>query len=167
MGTRGPVPKRSDQRRRRNPNADGLEVTHLPAALHVPKPAAPKHWHPIAKRLLKGLKDSGQSALYEPSDWAVAYLLCEAISRELNPQPIVVTGPDGKVQVKKLTMPVKGTSLNAYLKALSALMATEGDRRRLRIELERPKPGEPEEEADVLGLDSYRDRIPPAPPTPG
>ncbi|MEX2408861.1 MAG: hypothetical protein WD489_07120 [Rhodovibrionaceae bacterium] len=102
------------------------------------------------------MKKSGQSRFYEESDWATAYLLAEAISRELKPQPIGNT-EDGEVVYASL--PPKGASLAAWLKAMSSLLVTEGDRRRARLELQAPSEVDPQEEAAVADLDEYRKRL--------
>ena len=133
-GTRGPVPKRSSQRRRTN--APDMPITQAAGAAKVPVPKADPDWHPTAKRIYQSLRRSGQAAFYEPSDWAAAYLIAESISRDLNPQFVGVTaGPHSEPIFESI--PLKGASLAAYLKAFGALLMTEGDRRRARVELER------------------------------
>lgn len=150
----GPTPKRSDQRRRRN--APATPITHASGAATVPVPRVDGKWHPVAKRWFKSLKDSGQSAFYEPSDWAVAVLIAESMSRDLNPQVVGIT-ETGKVVKERI--PLKGASLAAYLKAMTALLVTEGDRRRAALELERPDEDEQGEDAAVTALDDFRARV--------
>ena len=134
----GPVPKRSEERRRRN--KDGFEVEKVNLAELIAEdveiPIAPDNWDPIARMWFESLKSSGQAIFYEPSDWMTAYLIAESISRDLGEQVVGFT-PTG--EVLRDVIPMKGASLNAYLKGMSALMVTEGDRRKLRIELERAK----------------------------
>lgn len=157
-GAGGPVPKRSDQRRRRNKPAAGDPTEAEASGAFVP-PKANTRWHPVAKRWFGSLADSGQSVFYEPSDWATAYVIAESISRELQPQP-VTTGMDqdtGLPIVEKMPMPVKGASLAAWLKGMTSLLATEGDRRRAAIELRRPAPEEGG--ANVTQLDDIRTRL--------
>lgn len=154
-GSGGPPPKRSDQRRRRN--KPDTPVTAAAGAARVTVPAADKEWHPVARRWYLSLRQSGQSAFYQPSDWATAYLIAEAMSRELNPQPMVV-GRGDEASVEMVSLPPKGASLAAWLKAMTTLMVTEGDRRRLRLELSRPEEGE-EADADVSELDEYRQKL--------
>ncbi|MGL4300279.1 MAG: hypothetical protein ACRCW4_14520 [Candidatus Neomicrothrix subdominans] len=99
-------------------------------------PAADDGWHPVARIWYDSLGRSGQSQFYTSSDWATAYLLAESMSRELHPQPIVVgRGPDAVIEMH--AVPPKGASLAAWLKGMAALMTTEGERRRARLELER------------------------------
>src|SRR5690242_6765714 len=135
-GSGGPVPKRSDQRRRRN-KPEGGEITKAAGAEKVAVPRADADWHPVAKRWFNSLAKSGQSRFYEPSDWATAFLIAESMSRDLLPQVVGVTD---KGEVVRDTIPLKGASLGAYLRAFSTLLTTEGDRRRMKLELERPEP---------------------------
>lgn len=192
MGARGPVPKRSDQRRRRNgPKAEKhtsfvqsvedrikeLVATHTrdqlaeqaaAEGLELPARAtkriiaealvdvgADPEWHPVAKAWFESLADSGQSAFYEPSDWAVARLIAESMSRDLKPQIVGVTDEGEPIAYSR---PLNGASLSAYLKGFSTLLVTEADRRRVQLELEKPKP-EPAPGADAVSiLDDYRNR---------
>ncbi|WP_435109404.1 hypothetical protein [Nocardiopsis synnemataformans] len=156
MGTRGPVPKHSSERRRRNKPADGetTTVAKVPRSRKVTVPAADKDWHPIAKRWYTSLKTSGQSEFYEPSDWAAAYLIAESISRDLKPQVVGITEQG---DVVKDEIPLKGASLAAYLKAMSVLLVTEGDRRRMRLELQAAEEEGPS--AAVTALNDYRDAL--------
>lgn len=160
----GPPPSRSDQRRRRNAPDPALgEITKADGAVRVPIPPAPEHWHDLAVELYESLEHSGQSHFYERSDWATALIVCESLSRDLRAQPLI--DADGKAvldvngQPIMRRLPLRGASLSAYLRALQSLMATEGDRRRLRLELQRPKPGgEQPAHPDVPNLADYRDR---------
>lgn len=159
----GPVPKRTDQRRRQNADPFG-GVTTAPGAAEVEVPEADKGWHPLAARLYQALEDSGQSAFYEPSDWAIAALICEDISRALKPTPMIdaegniVLDKNGDIMMR--TLPMRGASISAYLRAFQSLLATEGDRRRLRLELERPKPdGEQPADPSVPNIADYRNRL--------
>lgn len=148
-GTRGPVGKRSIERRRRNKDSKVETASAFVDIVEIPEPDA--SWHPIALLVYESLPDSGQSQFYEPSDWAAAYLVCESISRDLSPQFVAVTESGESVYE---TIPLKGASLAAYLKAMSVLMVTEGDRRRMRLELERPE--EKPVPASVTALEAYR-----------
>lgn len=150
----GPPPKRAAQRRRRNKSS---EPESAPGAKPVGPPKANHLWHPIAKAWYNALGDSGQSRFYEPSDWATAAVIAEAISRDLKPQYVGMT-ETGKVV--KEALPIKGASLAAYLKGMTALMVTEGDRRRLRLELEKPGP-DPAQTADpkVARMSEHRSRF--------
>lgn len=134
MGERGPVPKRTAVRRRRNTDEHG-PVTTGAAAKRVPVPRADPEWHPIAQRWFKSLKDSGQAHWYEPSDWATAYYVAEAMNRNL-------------VQGR-----FSGQLFAAVMSAMTELLTTEGARRRARLELERE---ESAEDATVTAIADYR-----------
>jgi hypothetical protein len=154
VAERGPVPKRSAQRRRTNQSE--IPAKKAAGARKVARPRVDPKWHPVAKRWFESLSKSGQSAFYEPSDWATAVVVADAMSRELHPQPMVVgSGKDAHVEL--VSMPPKGASLAAWLKAMSSLMVTEGDRRRVRLELERP--AAEEATAGVSELDDFRRRL--------
>ena len=151
-GAGGPPPKRKDQTRHRGQKASGDPET-APGAEVVVIPDGDPDWHPLALRWFDSLRDSGQSAFYEPSDWMLAQLLAESISRELKPQPVVnkETG-----YVTWISKPVMAATLSSFLKGNTALMASEGERRRHALELERAAP---EEDASVEHLDDVRLRL--------
>ena len=144
MGARGPVGKKTEAKMGHRTKAElaGAEVINLDeiddALLQLAEegmiPADDK-WHPVARQFYDSLAKSGQRIYYQPSDWAIAYMLAESISRDFKPQFIGINEESGEVMME--TIPLKGASLGAYLKGFTALMATEGDRRRLSIELER------------------------------
>ena len=147
MGLYGPIPKRADERRRRNK----VDTTEVRMVGEVQVPPADEGWHKIAKDWYESLAESGQSKFYEPSDWATAYVVAESLSREMKSQ-FVGVNDDGPVFAK---IPIKGGNLNAYLKAMQVLLVTEGDRRRLQLEIQRDR--EPRAEpAKVTRLDDYR-----------
>src|SRR5687767_15068753 len=129
----GPPPKRQDQRRRVNKPAVPVEVAETAAPV---VPPADHDWHPVAVRWYEALGTSGGSAFYTDADWATAYAISEAMSREFMPQPIVLGKGEDKT-VEWVKMPPKAAFLAAWLKACAILLATEGDRRRLHLELVR------------------------------
>lgn len=142
--------------------AAGIEVvarmTKLDIAAELIAVDVDPDWHPVARAWYQSLAESGQSDFYEPSDWAVARLVAESMSRDLKPQ-IVGTTEDGTPIA--FSRPINGASLRAYLGAFASLLVTEGDRRRARLELEKPKPdqGDTPPGADAVSiLDDYRDR---------
>jgi hypothetical protein len=136
--TRGPVPKRSDQRRRRNKPA--VETTKVEATKPVAKPAASKGWHPIAKGWYSSLSDSAQSQFYEPSDWHSARFAAEIMSRVANGEQ------------------VSASEVSTMAKLMSELLVTEGARRRVRMEIERGQSA-PSESKGVTALNEYRQRL--------
>lgn len=179
MGARGPVPKRSDQRRRRNKDwideankaaaaaakstepprsgrgsgapawreyakalgytvPDGASRAEVIALIEAGPPTGDDAWHPIARDWYRSLGESGQSEMYQPSDWQTARVLAEVLSRALN---------SGKVPA---------ALLDTWQRGATELLTTEGARRRARIELERTTE-EPRDEKVAL-LDEYRRR---------
>lgn len=154
-GSGGPPPKRSDQRRRKNPPAAG-EPTKAPGAERVEIPAADESWHPIARRWYESLALSGQAHFYQPSDWGTAFFLAESMSRELKPQGIVYQGVITSYEL----MTVKAGTISALLKGMSDLMVTEGSRRRIALELQRPpSPTSGSEPAKVTDIRAWREQL--------
>lgn len=113
----GPIPKRSEQRRRTNATP-GLERAVVSGG-KVRQPPAMKDWHPLALSWYRSLAQSGQAQWYEPSDWQTARLLADQMSRMLySDEP-------------------SAAMLSTILTATRDLLTTEGQRRRLRLELVR------------------------------
>src|SRR5699024_627709 len=138
--TRGPIPKRSDQRRRRNkPESD---VDRAPSGGEVRGPALGFTVHVLAAGWYDSLRRSGQSVYFEPSDWAQARILAESLSRVLD---------SGKAP--------NGQFLASWFSAAGELLTTEGARRRMRLELQRDTSGDEDEDAAVSMLDEYRKRV--------
>lgn len=136
MGLRGPVPNRSDDlaRPRERKGSDVQPITKgvkRPATI----PDADPDWHPIALMLWNSCIESGQADFYESSDYAVLYHVCEDLSRY-------------KRSDKRSSM-----MFAALNQALSGLLVTEGDRRRVRLELEGEDTSE--DEATDAVMDEY------------
>lgn len=140
MSNTGPIPKRSEERRRRNARTEAgesVEVEELVIVGEAPYLSAPEanpDWDVLAIELYEAALDSAQAVYYEPSDIAALRLLCESISRDLGEQFVGATEEGGPIYER---IPMKGASLSAYLKAFGSLMLLEGDRRRLRLEIKR------------------------------
>lgn len=134
-GRSGRTPKREDQRRTRYklpPATKGAVQTS------VKQPRIRADIHPLAKSWYKSLAKSGQAEFYTASDWQVALAAAEAL--------------DYFLETKRATL------LSEFNRMCAALCVTEGDRRRVRIELERGKPDE-ERVNNAAYLDEYRRRI--------
>ena len=135
----GPLPKRAAQRRRRN--QPDREVTSAAGAVDVTMPEPDASWHPAALAWYRSLAESGQSVWYQPSDYATAWVLAEVLSRALErPRPF-------------------GLLIQAWASGAAELLATEGSRRRVRVELERSGGPDADAEAAVSALDEYRKRL--------
>jgi|SRR5690606_4558217 len=134
---RGPIPKRSEERRRANKPEGPELVTIAPVVGVVECPPADESWHPIAREWYDSLAVSAQSRFYEPSDWATARYVAEAMSRGL--------------QSSRFSAQL----FAAVSSAMTELLTTEGARRRARMEIERVgvKDDKP---AEVTALDDYR-----------
>lgn len=126
--------KRSDQRRRRNarPLSEGA------AGVRPVPPDPPEWWNERAKGWLLGLRDSGQSDFYEASDWQMALVAGDLLTK---------FGETGRANL-----------IEQFLKIATVLLASEGDRRRAYLELRRDLEAEvPQEKASdrarrVLGV---------------
>ena len=141
MGTRGPIPKRKDQLNGHRSRDERETAVTAPGAEKVSKPRADPDWHPIASRLWESLGRSGQSRFYEPSDWAVAYSLMDDLS------------------YYKSSSKRSGQMLATIMSAMSSLLVTEGDRRRVQIELARPNADDSEENTKVAVMDKWRQKL--------
>jgi len=140
MGTRGPIGKRSDKRHGHRTAAEQARTTKAAAGTRPRPPVADRSWHKIARGMFESLKRSGQAQFFEASDWQTARLAAEMTSR-------------------LLTAEKTSAMLLAAVDAMWArLLMTEADRRRLRIELERPA-ADADEEAAVADLDAFRARL--------
>lgn len=138
-GSRGPVPNRSSQRRRRN--KEGGEVTSGVSGVVVEQPPHDEEWHPLAIDWYTALANSGQAVYYEASDWAQARIWAEIISRQLSSKK-----PNAQM-------------VTAWASGATELMTTEGARRRMRLELEREGPVDEDEDASVTALADYKKQL--------
>ena len=134
MATTGPPPKRNAERRRRNKPNQPTDTVKVAGAVKVPR--ADSTWHPKALGLYRSLKTSGQSKYYEPSDWWMAQVAAELTSDLLNSS-------------KRSSEMVKAVDA-----IWARLLTTEGERRRVRMEIERQT--EDGESATVTAMDAYR-----------
>lgn len=131
--TRGPVPKRSTERRRRN-LVPGETTVRMEG--EVKPPPLPRGTHTIARRWYESLKVSGQSKFFEPSDWASAVLVAESMTK-------LLTG-------RRFSAPL----FTGIWSAMEDLMTTEQSRRRARLEVER---GAAEDDEDAPpAIDDYK-----------
>jgi hypothetical protein len=139
MGSRGPVPKRSDRRLGHVTKAEKEAVTHASAGSAPAAPQPDPEWHSVAQEWFRSLAESGQAQFYEASDWATARYVAEGMSRNLD---------GGRFSAQLFA---------AVNSAMSNLLVTEGDRRRVRLELQRGDVGPMK--ADVPSLEDYRSRL--------
>lgn len=133
MGTRGPVPKRSAQRRRRNQDSAPDVIQVAPGDEPVKAPPLGFVTHPIAMEWYESLAESGQARYFEPSDWQAARVVAYEIGRMLNRRE------------------ASGQLLSSVWSAMGDLLSTEAARRRVRMEIDRGLAAE-DEDADVVEL---------------
>jgi hypothetical protein len=115
----GPIPKRSEERVRRNtPDVPVDKITVL-GNVSIPDLGMPR-CHPLVHDLYESMRQSAQSRWYEPSDWQFARLAMHVLNDYLQ--------EGGPISAMKLA------SINTML---TSLLLTEGERRRVRIEVER------------------------------
>lgn len=118
MGSRGPVPKRSEERIRRNKEEVPVETVTAIGIVQVPDLDF-EDPHPMIRDFYESLKDSAQSKFYEPSDWQFARFTLHFADRLVK---------SGKPSSQMLA---------AVNSALTELLVSEGSRRRVRLEVER------------------------------
>lgn len=117
-GSRGPLGKpHGTKLGHGNGKANEPDVTLLQRSKRVNWYTANPDWHAEARQMYDGLKKSAPAKLFEPSDVAVAYFVCSQMHR------FIETGR------------TNGQMFSAIMSAIENLMATEGARRRLRVEI--------------------------------
>ncbi|OHT98262.1 hypothetical protein BKG71_19280 [Mycobacteroides chelonae] len=128
-GLSGPPPERSDQVVRRNKRDVPIEKVTAIGAVQVPELDI-ENAHPFVVDIYESIGKSAQSRYYEPSDWQFARLTMYALNEELN---AVYQSGDNKGKKKPLGV----MKLQVLNQMMSTLLLTEGDRRRVRMEVER------------------------------
>lgn len=136
----GPVPKRSDQRRRRNKPDDGMNIIQLPGISAKP-PRVNPNWCTQAKNWYRSLASSGQAQFYQNSDWQTAQLVALLLTKELERDG----GP-------------RAGMMDVIFSAMGELLTTEGARRRLRIELTVPDTSDRDDTAAQI-LQLYKEEF--------
>jgi len=127
VGQRGPVPKRDSERIRRNIPENPTVTVVATGRVDVPELGDISHLgevHPLVEDMYQSIKDSAATSYYEATDWAYARLTMHTLNAEL-------------ISAKQLGKPIGAMKLTAITGMLSALLLTEGDRRRVRLEIER------------------------------
>lgn len=140
-----PVPKRSSERRRRNKvdidhvqvegvvTVPDLDIESAPDEYRDPKPI-----HPVARALYESLRTSGQARYYEPSDWQRARVMVFLLSQQL------------------WTGRPSATMYAALQSDMDALLISEAERRRVRMEIDRAVPDTSADDARVAQMARYR-----------
>lgn len=131
------VPNRSDdlaRPRSRKGKEHAYEVTKAKAG-QVSIPDPDPDWCNAAKMVWEAAQESGGSQFYENTDWAMLYLVCDQITH--------LYEQGGRRSPEYLRVIVQ---------TLGSLLFTEGDRRKVRIELERPDEDAGEWQANLVSL---------------
>ncbi|ALA48115.1 minor tail protein [Mycobacterium phage Phlei] len=127
MGTRGPIGKRDEERVRRNKPDTPTETVVVHGAVQIPELGDISYFgetHPLVIDLYESIKKSAAVRFYEPTDWQYARLTLFTLNQEL-------------INAQHHGKPVGAMKLTAINQMLSSLLLTEGDRRRVRLEVER------------------------------
>ncbi len=141
MASTGPLPKRSQERSRQDrPSDDRIPMAKGTAYGGDPYPVK-DHWHEMAVEWYQSLSESGIAAFYERSDWATAMIVAEELTHYFNTS----------------TSRRSAQMLTALFSMMTSLGATEGDRRRMRIELEKPKALTAS--ASVTAIEGYKSKL--------
>lgn len=138
MGSRGPAGKRSDQQMGHRTQAEKADVTKVAMKGPVDIPELGFEAHELVTSLYHSLAQSGQAKFYEPSDWQYARIIMSQLNDYLS-------------QEKK-----SPTMFGEIMSALTSLMLTEGDRRRLKMEIDRSDNSEQEAKAKEDRMAQFR-----------
>ena len=166
MGSRGPVPKRDAERRRRNKPEH--ETTTITSDQQVRVPAADRSWCARAKRLWQAAKNGPMADRYQSTDWQQLALYCDLMTTLLRPgrmsprmeaairSAVAELGlsRDERLYLEWLLAPVRPSAqMVASMNTLAVgLGLTEGDRLRMRIEITRRPAGV----GPVTDMERYR-----------
>ena len=142
----GPIPMRSDDLARPEYDANRKGNIQLKKGKSIPSEpkAADPEWETLASEVYTSMMNSGMSAFFEASDWAMLYLLCDHLS-DLR-------------KTYKETGRLPAIIFQTVMRELNSLGMSEGERRRMRIELE-AEVADDSEEATITVIDSYREKL--------
>ena len=127
MGDRGPIGKRDSERVRRNTPENPTETVAMIGTVAVPELgdiSCAGETHPLVTDLYESIKNSAAVKYYEPTDWQFARLTLYTLNEEL-------------ISASALGKTIGAMKLTAINQMLSSLLLTEGERRRVRLEVER------------------------------
>ncbi|MGW6624220.1 phage terminase small subunit [Nocardia sp. NPDC055002] len=117
MGSRGPVPKRSDERIRRN-NDGPIDKIEVVGSVDIPELGMDDP-HPLVVDIYDSLIESAQSRYYEASDWTYA--------------KFALHFADGLLKSSRPSAQL----LVSVNQMFTDLLVSEGSRRRVKLEIER------------------------------
>lgn len=142
MGQRGPVGKRDEERIRRNVNENPTATITAVGKVSIPELGDVSYQgetHPLVTEMYESIRQSAAVKWYEPTDWQFARLALYTLNQEL-----IASQHYGK--------PVGAMKLTAINQMMSALLLTEGDRRRVRLEIERSGDSPTADVVDVTSI---------------
>lgn len=117
-GKGGGIPKRSDQRVRRNKDVVEIDTISMQGEVEVPELGIDNP-HPIIEDFWDSLPVSGQTQYWEPSDWQFARVALHFLNAQIK-----ASRPSGQILATVNSM-------------LTDMLVSEGARRRVRMEVER------------------------------
>lgn len=142
----GPLPKRSEDRLRRNKDTTGVPTDKYDLDGEVEIPHA-YFFNPLINDLWLALRSSVNARFFEPTDWAYAKLTLSLMEAEMGQDP------------EHLKIP-KAMMMANFDAMMSKLLLTEADRRKLRIEVTRGNQGQQAEEGRVINAQqAFKDRF--------
>lgn len=144
MGFVGPIPNRSgDMSRERDAHTGGRAEIRKgelkPREFYAPDP----NWHPTCQRIWNSLPDSGMFEFTQNTDFALLWSLLEDLS-------------NAKIRADKNDKPISAMLITAVYNQLNNFGFSEGDRRKMRIELEEPAE---EETVEQAAIETYQDAL--------
>ena len=129
----GPIPRQeATLARPRERKGSDQQVTTKGERREVAWPPVPSEWGSLARGLYEGARDSGQADFYQQSDVAYLVFVLEETNRYM--EPYSFTDPDSGEVVERLPKR-SGQMFQALHSSMQSLLLTEGERRRVRIEL--------------------------------
>lgn len=165
MGDVGPVPARSEERRRRNAPAHPIwklgpeelkalpfEIDLSPVAPELPAKSTDQRWkdeHPDRRwgkqvtEFYEAIKRDPMVAWMTAGDWAMVMIVLEDLDRELKPQVVGVTPAVYSTELQEViggeaitaVVPMKGAKLAALNNVFKSLGMGEGNRLRMQKEV--------------------------------
>jgi hypothetical protein len=128
-----PVPKRDDKRR----NRVTAKADKIYAEGEVEQPDPPAAWGQQARAWYESLAQSAQAEFYEASDWQTAIVAGWLLDEWMNTR--------------------RATTMGEFRMLCAQLVATEGERRRARLEIHRNAPEE--EKKGAVAVSEYKARL--------
>ena len=143
-GFTGPIPNRSSDMSRERDARSGsrAEIPKgelRPVDFYAPDP----DWHPACIRIWNSVPESGMYPFMQNTDFALLWSLLEDLS-------------NAKIRADKNDKPISAMLITAVYNQLNSFGFSEGDRRKMRVELEEPAEESPIEQA---AIETYQDAL--------